>query len=161
MEETRQKAPGNGHFPAVLRFVAALLLSGTLCLAWGGGNLLAQIRSIYVTVDATDASIREVLESIEAQSDLRFIYADEVKPILTKVVTVREKNVSANRILDQILPDAFAVCREASTRVIGIRHYPVQIIGGIVPHQGRIAEMKTGEGKTFVAALPSYLNPLT
>ena len=71
----------------------------------GGGNLLAQIRSIYVTVDAADASIREILESIEAQSDLRFIYADEVKPILTKVVTVREKNVSANRILDQILPD--------------------------------------------------------
>ena len=105
MEETRQKAPGNGHFPAVLRFVAALLLSGTLCLAWGGENLLAQIRSIYVTIDAADASIREVLESIEAQSDLRFIYADEVKPILTKVVTVREKNVSANRILDQILPD--------------------------------------------------------
>ena len=105
MEETRQKAPGNGHFPAVLRFVAALLLSGTLCLAWGGGNLLAQIRSIYVTIDAADASIREILESIEAQSDLRFIYADEVKPILTKVVTVREKNVSANRILDQILPD--------------------------------------------------------
>ena len=60
-----------------------------------------------------------------------------------------------------ILPDAFAVCREASTRVIGIRHYPVQIIGGIVLHQGRIAEMKTGEGKTFVAALPSYLNGLT
>ena len=71
----------------------------------GGKNLLAQIRSIYVTIDAADASIREILESIEAQSDLRFIYADEVKPILTKVVTVREKNVSANRILDQILPD--------------------------------------------------------
>lgn len=71
----------------------------------GGGNLLAQIRSIYVTIDAADASIREILESIEAQSDLRFIYADEVKPILTKVVTVREKNVSANRILDRILPD--------------------------------------------------------
>ena len=71
----------------------------------GGGNLLAQIRSIYVTIDAADASIREILESIEAQSDLRFIYADEVKPILTKVVTVREKNVSANRILDQILPN--------------------------------------------------------
>lgn len=55
------------------------------------GNLLAQIRSIYVTIDAADVSIREILESIEAQSDLRFIYADEVKPILTKVVTVREK----------------------------------------------------------------------
>lgn len=72
----------------------------------GGGNVSAQIRSIYVTVDATDASIREVLESIESQSDLRFVYPDEVKPILTKVVTVSEKNVSANRILDQILPDA-------------------------------------------------------
>ena len=71
-----------------------------------GGNVSAQIRSIYVTVDATDASIREVLESIESQSDLRFVYPDEVKPILTKVVTVSEKNVSANRILDQILPDA-------------------------------------------------------
>ena len=106
MEETRQKAPGNRHFPAVLRFVAALLLSETLCLAWGGGNVSAQIRSIYVTVDATDASIREVLESIESQSDLRFVYPDEVKPILTKVVTVSEKNISANRILDQILPGA-------------------------------------------------------
>ncbi len=73
MEETRQKAPGNRHFPAVLRFVAALLLSETLCLAWGGGNVSAQIRSIDVTVDATDASIREVLESIESQSDLRFV----------------------------------------------------------------------------------------
>lgn len=63
--------------------------------------------------------------------------------------------------LDDILPDAFAVCREASTRVIGIKHYPVQIIGGIVLHQGRIAEMKTGEGKTFVATLPAYLNALS
>ena len=72
----------------------------------GGGNVSAQIRSIYVTVDATDASIREVLESIESQSDLRFVYPDEVKPILTKVVTVSEKNISANRILDQILPGA-------------------------------------------------------
>ena len=69
--------------------------------------------------------------------------------------------LAAGETLDDILPDAFAVCREASTRVIGIRHYPVQIIGGIVLHQGRIAEMKTGEGKTFVAALPSYLNGLT
>ena len=63
--------------------------------------------------------------------------------------------------LDSILPDAFAVCREAMWRVIGIKPYPVQIIGGIVLHQGRIAEMKTGEGKTYVAALPSYLNALT
>ncbi|MBQ9807836.1 MAG: preprotein translocase subunit SecA, partial [Ruminococcus sp.] len=63
--------------------------------------------------------------------------------------------------LDDILPDAFAALREAMYRVIGIKPYPVQVIGGIVLHQGRIAEMKTGEGKTYVAALPSYLNALT
>ena len=63
--------------------------------------------------------------------------------------------------LDDILPDAFAVCREASDRVLGMRHFPVQIIGGIILHQGRIAEMKTGEGKTLVATLPAYLNALS
>ncbi len=63
--------------------------------------------------------------------------------------------------LDSILPEAFAACREAGDRVLGMRHFPVQIIGGIVLHQGRISEMKTGEGKTLVATLPAYLNALT
>ncbi len=62
--------------------------------------------------------------------------------------------------LDDLLPEAFATCREAAWRVLGLRHYRVQIIGGIVLHQGRIAEMKTGEGKTLVATLPAYLNAL-
>ncbi|MEG1778563.1 MAG: preprotein translocase subunit SecA, partial [Oscillospiraceae bacterium] len=62
--------------------------------------------------------------------------------------------------LDDILPDAFAACREASWRVVNMKHFPVQVIGGIVLHQGRIAEMKTGEGKTLVATLPAYLNAL-
>ena len=62
--------------------------------------------------------------------------------------------------LDALLPEAFAVCREAADRVLGMRPYPVQLIGGIVLHQGRIAEMKTGEGKTLVAILPAYLNAL-
>ena len=62
--------------------------------------------------------------------------------------------------LDDILPDAFAVCREAAWRVLGMKHFPVQVIGGIILHQGRIAEMKTGEGKTLVATLPAYLNAL-
>ena len=62
--------------------------------------------------------------------------------------------------LDSLLPEAFAVVREAAVRTIGQRHYDVQLIGGIVLHQGRIAEMKTGEGKTLVATLPSYLNAL-
>ena len=63
--------------------------------------------------------------------------------------------------LDDILPEAFAACREAGDRVLGMRHFPVQIIGGIVLHQGRISEMKTGEGKTLVATLPAYLNALS
>lgn len=63
--------------------------------------------------------------------------------------------------LDEILPEAFAVVREASKRVLGLRHFDVQLIGGIILHQGRIAEMKTGEGKTLVATLPAYLNALT
>jgi len=62
--------------------------------------------------------------------------------------------------LDDLLPEAFAVCREASRRVLGLRHYDVQMIGGMVLHSGRIAEMRTGEGKTLVATLPSYLNAL-
>ncbi len=76
----------------------------------------------------------------------------------TKVLKERLAN---GETLDDILPDAFAVCREAGFRTIGQRAYPVQIIGGIVLHQGRIAEMKTGEGKTLTATLPSYLNALT
>ena len=63
--------------------------------------------------------------------------------------------------LDDILPEAFAACREASWRVLGMKHFPVQIIGGVILHQGRIAEMRTGEGKTLVATLPAYLNSLT
>ncbi len=63
--------------------------------------------------------------------------------------------------LDDLLIDAFAVVREAARRVLGMRHFDVQLIGGIVLHQGKIAEMKTGEGKTLVATLPVYLNALT
>jgi len=74
---------------------------------------------------------------------------------------VLKKRLSGGETLHDLLPDAFAVLREAMWRVIGIKPYPVQFIGGIVLHQGRIAEMKTGEGKTFVAALPAYLNALT
>lgn len=77
-------------------------------------------------------------------------------------MTVSFKEQIADGVsLDTLLPDAFAVCREASSRVLGMKHFPVQIIGGIVLHQGRIAEMKTGEGKTLVATLPAYLNALS
>ena len=72
-----------------------------------------------------------------------------------------KERLEKGETLDDILPEAFAAVREASDRVLGLRPYPVQLIGGIVLHQGRIAEMKTGEGKTLVAILPSYLNALT
>lgn len=102
-----------------------------------------------------------------------------VKPLCEKVIALESKyqpmsdkelkeqtNVLKERLkngetTDDILTDAFAVCREASYRVLGMKHFPVQIIGGIILHQGRIAEMKTGEGKTLVATLPAYLNGLT
>ena len=72
-----------------------------------------------------------------------------------------KKRLQAGETLDDILPDAFAACREAAERTVGMRPYPVQVIGGVCLHQGRIAEMKTGEGKTLVATLPAYLNALT
>ncbi len=102
-----------------------------------------------------------------------------VKPIVDKVLSYDEEysklsdaelkaktpefreRLEKGESLDSILPEAFAVCREAAWRVLGMKHFPVQIMGGIVLHQGRIAEMKTGEGKTLVATLPAYLNGLT
>ena len=102
-----------------------------------------------------------------------------IKPLQQKVLELEEKYASMSddelrsmtdtfksqiemgMELDTLLPDAFAVCREASWRVLGMKHFPVQILGGIILHQGRIAEMKTGEGKTLVATLPAYLNALS
>ena len=80
---------------------------------------------------------------------------------LKNQTTLLKERLANGETLDDILPDAFAACREASWRVLGMKHFPVQVIGGIVLHQGRIAEMKTGEGKTLVATLPAYLNALT
>ena len=77
-----------------------------------------------------------------------------------KTLAFKER-LSKGETLDDILPEAFAVCREASKRVLGMRHYDVQLIGGIMLHRGRISEMRTGEGKTLVATLPVYLNALS
>lgn len=82
------------------------------------------------------------------------------KELQQKTIEFKER-LANGETLDDILPEAFAACREASWRVLGMKHFPVQIIGGIVLHQGRIAEMKTGEGKTLVATLPAYLNALS
>ncbi|MEG1880662.1 MAG: preprotein translocase subunit SecA, partial [Oscillospiraceae bacterium] len=80
---------------------------------------------------------------------------------LTAMTEEFKARLTKGETLDDILPEAFAVCREASWRVLGMKHFPVQVLGGIVLHQGRISEMKTGEGKTLVATLPAYLNALS
>ena len=83
------------------------------------------------------------------------------KARLKNKTNIFKKELEEGKTLDDLLPEAFAVVREASKRVLGMRHFDVQLIGGIILHQGRIAEMKTGEGKTLVATLPVYLNALT
>ena len=88
-------------------------------------------------------------------------YAQMSESELKNQTVLLKERLANGETLDDILPDAFAACREASWRVLGMKHFPVQVIGGIVLHQGRIAEMKTGEGKTLVATLPAYLNALT
>ena len=88
-------------------------------------------------------------------------YAAMSESELKNQTTILKERLANGETTDDILPEAFATCREAGWRVLGMKHFPVQIIGGIVLHQGRIAEMKTGEGKTLVATLPAYLNALT
>ena len=106
-----------------------------------------QINKILPLVDATEA----LADKFAAMSDAEMrAYTDKLKG-----------DLAAGKTLDDILPEAFALVREADERVLGKRPYRVQIIGGILLHQGRIAEMKTGEGKTLVATLPAYLNALS
>ena len=102
--------------------------------------------------------LEKIADKIEALDSTMQKLKDEELTAKTFEFKERLKN---GETLDDILPEAFAVCREASSRVLGMKHYRVQLIGGMVLHQGRIAEMKTGEGKTLVATLPLYLNALT
>ena len=102
--------------------------------------------------------IYPIADRIEAlEPEMKALSDDELKH---KTVEFRER-LQAGETLDDILPEAYAVVREAAWRAIGMRHYRVQLIGGIILHQGRIAEMRTGEGKTLVSTLPAYLNGLT
>ncbi len=105
------------------------------------------------------------LKRIKPMLDKTLSFEEEFKTLSDeqlKAKTDEFKNrLKTGETLDDILPEAFAALREASSRVLSMRHFPVQILGGIVLHQGRISEMKTGEGKTLVATLPAYLNALT
>ena len=102
-------------------------------------------------------AIMPLVEKIEALEDEYKALSDQQLQAKTPEFQQRLKD---GETLDDILPEAFAACREAAWRVLGMRPYRVQLIGGIILHQGRIAEMKTGEGKTLVATLPAYLNAL-
>ena len=106
-----------------------------------------ELKSIYPIVDKITALEDEYRQLTDAE-------------LQAKTREFKER-LANGETLDDILPDAFAAVREAADRVLGMRPYPVQLVGGIVLHQGRIAEMKTGEGKTLVATLPAYLNALT
>jgi preprotein translocase subunit SecA len=102
--------------------------------------------------------VRPILASVQANEKKYLNMSDEE---LTAQTHVLKERLKMGETLDAILPDAFAVCVESADRILGMRHFPVQIIGGIVLHQGRIGEMKTGEGKTLMVTLPAYLNALT
>ena len=114
---------------------------------FGGSNSRHELKKIQPLVD-----------KVLGYEDKYKEFTDEELRAETDKFKERLKN---GETTDNILPEAFAVCREASWRVLGMKHFPVQIIGGIILHRGRISEMKTGEGKTLVATLPAYLNALT
>ena len=104
---------------------------------------LKKLRPIVAQVNELEASIRPLSDEALRGKTAEF-----------------KARVANGEPLDDLLPEAFAVVREAGRRVLNMRHFDVQLIGGAVLHQGRIAEMKTGEGKTLVATLPAYLNAL-
>ena len=105
------------------------------------------------------------LKRVRPIADKVMAYDEEMQKLTDAELKAKTKEfkdrLNNGETLDELLPEAFAVMREASWRVLGMKHFYVQIIGGIILHQGRIAEMKTGEGKTLVSTLPAYLNALT
>ena len=121
------------------------MLNRLLTSVFGSRNdrLIKQLGGIVKKINALEPQM-QALSDAELQA---------------KTPELRER-VAGGESLDKVLPEAFAVCREASVRVLGMRHYDVQLIGGMVLHMGKIAEMRTGEGKTLVATLPCYLNAL-
>ena len=109
----------------------------------------------------SDRAIKQIKPIVEEINSLEPEMKAKSDAGLKEMTSIFKKRLSEGEDLDDILPEAFAVVREAAWRVLGQRHYDVQLIGGIVLHQGRIAEMKTGEGKTLVSTLPAYLNALS
>jgi len=111
--------------------------------------------------DSNEREIKRLMKTVQQIEALEpSMKALSDRELREKTAEFKNRHISGES-LDELLPEAFAVVREASVRTLGMRHFDVQMLGGIVLHQGRIAEMKTGEGKTLVATLPAYLNALT
>ena len=116
------------------------------------------LEKIFGDLNAKEVKkLEKIADQVEAlDQQMQSLTDEELKG---KTAEFKER-ITGGETLDQILPEAFAVCREAAWRSLGMKHFRVQLIGGIVLHQGRISEMKTGEGKTLVATLAAYLNAL-
>ena len=111
--------------------------------------------------DYSAKEIKRIKPLLNRVLELENTYAEMEEEELKRQTQVLKDRLANGETTDDILPEAFAVCREGAWRVLGMKHFPVQIMGGIILHQGRISEMRTGEGKTLVATLPAYLNGLT
>ena len=123
-----------------------------------GQNIIGLISKIFGTYSEKQIKkIEPTAQKVEALADK---YKSMSDAELKAVTPALKERLAAGETLDDILPDAFAAVREAADRALGKRPFHVQILGGIILHQGRIAEMKTGEGKTLVATMPAYLNAL-
>jgi len=124
------------------------------------GELRAKTEQFKKRFQEATAQLRDALEAARAEASTADIERrEELKTQIEE--SDKELRETEARVLEELIPEAFAAVREASKRTIGLRHFDVQLIGGVVLHEGKIAEMKTGEGKTLVATLPLYLNSLT
>ena len=127
-----------------------------------GSNNQRFLKTIHPIVDKINSLEPSVQRLSDDQLKARTaVFKERVKEAVGETKDKEERKKRERVILDELLPEAFATVREASVRTTGMRHFDVQLIGGLVLHQGKIAEMRTGEGKTLVATLPSYLNALT
>src|SRR6058998_490748 len=124
------------------------------------GELRAKTEQFKKRFQEAPAQLRDALEAAQAEASTADIERrEELKTQIEE--SDKELRETEARVLEELIPEAFAAVREASRRTIGLRHFDVQLIGGVVLHEGKIAEMRTGEGKTLVATLPLYLNALT
>ena len=132
-----------------------------VCLTWWFDFLMLNSLLTRIFGSRNERLLRQFQKNIDRINSLE----PEMEKLSDDALRAKTEEFKARiekgETLDQLLPEAFAVCREASKRVIGLRHYDVQLVGGMVLHSGRIAEMRTGEGKTLVATLPTYLNALS